>query len=185
VARRPARGPATARYGRGRPDRRHRAGDGWSTIALARAFPEATVDGYDADEVSVAAARRHAAESGGADLVAFHHGDVAAPGALRGPYDLVVVFEVLHDLSRPQLVLERLRGALADGGVLLVADERVSPQFAARLARRTGVGRSRHRAAPGAGARPRGGGTNSIRHSLRAKTMENLREVPTAHTISS
>jgi pimeloyl-ACP methyl ester carboxylesterase/ubiquinone/menaquinone biosynthesis C-methylase UbiE len=107
------------------------AGDGWSTIALARAFPEATVDGYDADEASVAAGRRHAAELGVADLVAFHHGDVAAPGALHGPYDLVVVFEVLHDLARPQVVLERLRDTLADGGVLLVADERVSPQFTA------------------------------------------------------
>jgi pimeloyl-ACP methyl ester carboxylesterase len=105
------------------------AGDGWSTIALARAFPEATVDGYDADEVSVATARRHAAESGVADRVTFHHVDVAAPDALAGSYDLVVIFEVLHDLARPQVVLERLRDTLADGGVLLVADERVSPQF--------------------------------------------------------
>jgi pimeloyl-ACP methyl ester carboxylesterase/ubiquinone/menaquinone biosynthesis C-methylase UbiE len=105
------------------------AGDGWSTIALARAFPEATVDGYDADEVSAEAARRHAAESGVADRVTFHDVDVAAPGVLCGPYDLVVVFEVLHDLARPQVVLEQLSDALADGGVLLVADERVSPQF--------------------------------------------------------
>jgi pimeloyl-ACP methyl ester carboxylesterase len=107
------------------------AGDGWSTIALARAFPEATVDGYDADEVSVAAARRHAAKAGVADRVTFHHRDVAAPGTLQGPYDLVVIFEVLHDLARPQVVLERLREALADCGVVLVADERVSPQFTA------------------------------------------------------
>ena len=107
------------------------SGDGWSTIALARALPEATVDGYDADQVSVAAARRHAAEQGVSDRVTFHHGDVAAPGVLHGPYDLVVVFEVLHDLARPQVVLEQLSDALADGGALLVADERVSPQFTA------------------------------------------------------
>ena len=126
------------------PDVRHRlgtgagariadigAGDGWSTIVLAHAFPAATVDGFDADWASVVAARENAAKAGVADRVSFHHVDVASSDALTGPYDLVLVFEVLHDLARPQVVLERLRETLVDGGVLLVADERVSPQFTA------------------------------------------------------
>jgi pimeloyl-ACP methyl ester carboxylesterase len=107
------------------------SGDGWSTIALARAFPEATVDGYDADRASVAASRRHAAQAGVAGRVTFHNRDVATPGTLLGPYDLVVVFEVLHDLARPHVVLDRLRDSLGHGGVVLVADERVSAHFTA------------------------------------------------------
>ena len=36
-------------------------GHGWSTIALARAYPDAIVDGFDLDEPAIEAARQHAA----------------------------------------------------------------------------------------------------------------------------
>ena len=39
------------------------SGEGWSSIGLAAAFPAATFEGFDVDEPSVAAARRHAADA--------------------------------------------------------------------------------------------------------------------------
>lgn len=106
-------------------------GEGWSTVALAQAYPQASVDGYDSDPASVEAARDHVAEAGVADRVAIHLVDAAAEGVLRGPYDLVLVFEALHDVAQPLPLLTRLRHALAPDGAVLVADERVGSAFAA------------------------------------------------------
>jgi methylase of polypeptide subunit release factors len=62
-------------------------GQGWSTIALARAFPNAWVDGLDADPASVADGRRHAAQAGLDGRVRFIEAD-AAELAEHGPYQL-------------------------------------------------------------------------------------------------
>lgn len=55
-------------------------GTGWSTLALARAYPAARVDGIDLDEESIEAARRKAAESGLGDRITFGCRDAADPG---------------------------------------------------------------------------------------------------------
>ena len=52
-------------------------------------------------------------------------GDAASP-RLAGRYDLVTVFEALHDMSDPVSVLRAARGLLAGGGCVIVADERVA-----------------------------------------------------------
>ena len=105
-------------------------GEGWSTLALARQFPQAAaVDGYDSDAASIDAARRHAAAAGG--RVAFHLVDAGEPAGLHGTYDLICVFEALHDFARPLEVLAGLRSALAAGGAVLIADERVADTFTA------------------------------------------------------
>ncbi|BDZ54603.1 hypothetical protein GCM10025870_16760 [Agromyces marinus] len=49
-------------------------GHGWSSIALARAYPEATVVGVDVDGPSIDAARAHADEAELADRASFHLG---------------------------------------------------------------------------------------------------------------
>ena len=49
----------------------------------------------------------------------------------RGPYDLIVILEALHDMARPADVLRAARDALGDGGTLLVVDERVADSFTA------------------------------------------------------
>jgi 2-polyprenyl-3-methyl-5-hydroxy-6-metoxy-1,4-benzoquinol methylase len=102
-------------------------GQGWSSIAVARAFPHAQVDGVDADRASIADSRRHAAEAG-VD-VRFAEGDAAA--LTGGPYDLVMILETLHDLPQPVEALRAARGATAPGGAVLVVDERVAERFSA------------------------------------------------------
>ncbi len=105
-------------------------GQGWSTVAVARAFPNAVVDGLDLDPASVEDARRHAAEAGVERRTRFVEGDAAALAA-DGPYDLVLVLEALHDLARPVDALRAARAALAEDGVVLVVDEKVADRFSA------------------------------------------------------
>jgi 2-polyprenyl-3-methyl-5-hydroxy-6-metoxy-1,4-benzoquinol methylase len=101
-------------------------GVGWSTTAIARAFPRAEVIGYDLDEASVGDAREAAAAQGVA--VRFECRDAVSIGD-DGPFDLILVLEALHDMSRPREVLAALRGALSPGGSVLVADEKVADHF--------------------------------------------------------
>jgi 2-polyprenyl-3-methyl-5-hydroxy-6-metoxy-1,4-benzoquinol methylase len=105
-------------------------GVGWSTLALARAFPEASVEGIDLDQASIDDARRNAAEAGMADAVSFQVRDAADPAA-KGAYDVACMFEALHDTPRPAEVLTALREMLRDGGSMLLADERVADSFTA------------------------------------------------------
>ncbi len=105
-------------------------GEGFSTIAIARAYPKASVDGVDADEASIEQARKHLVGSGVEDRVTFHLRDAADP-ELAGRYDLVYIHEALHDMSYPVDVLRACRGLLADGGSVVVADERVAESFQA------------------------------------------------------
>src|SRR5690606_25021199 len=60
----------------------------------------------------------------------FSVGDATAV-ADRGPFDLVLVLETLHDLAQPVEALAAIRASLADGGAALVVDERVADRFAA------------------------------------------------------
>jgi 2-polyprenyl-3-methyl-5-hydroxy-6-metoxy-1,4-benzoquinol methylase len=103
-------------------------GTGWSTIALARAYPNADVDGLDLDEASIGLAKENAAQEG--MDISFEVRDAADPG-LSGRYDLVTCFEAVHDMSRPVESLRGMRSLLAEDGVLLIADENVAEQFAA------------------------------------------------------
>jgi hypothetical protein len=56
--------------------------------------------------------------------------DAADPG-IAGRYDLVTIFEAVHDMARPVEALRSVRGLLADGGTAIVADERVADVFTA------------------------------------------------------
>jgi len=103
-------------------------GTGWSSIAIARAYPSVRVDGFDADATSIGMARDHALEAGIDDRVRFHHAD-AAELTRDGPFDVATAFECIHDMSRPVEVLGAVREALADDGSMLVVDERTRDAF--------------------------------------------------------
>jgi 2-polyprenyl-3-methyl-5-hydroxy-6-metoxy-1,4-benzoquinol methylase len=103
-------------------------GVGWSTLAMARAFPRAEVIGFDADEASIADARQNADRQHVS--VRFEVRDATAITD-QGPFDLILVLEALHDMSRPVEVLGSLRQALARGGCVIVADEKVADRFQA------------------------------------------------------
>ena len=75
-------------------------------------------------------ARKNAAEAGLAEQVSFAVRDAADPG-LAGGYDLVTAFETVHDMAQPVEALRTMRGLVAEGGAVIVADERVGEAFSA------------------------------------------------------
>ncbi len=105
-------------------------GTGWSSISIARAFPGIKVDGIDIDADSIERARMHAGREGIDDLVSFLYAD-AADAEGEGRYDLVTIFEAVHDMAQPAKVLAAARKLLKPGGAVLIADERVAEVFTA------------------------------------------------------
>jgi SAM-dependent methyltransferase len=106
-------------------------GGGWSSIAIARSSPTVSVDGYDLDAASIEQATNNAATSGMSDRVRFHVADAAEMRAAEREFDLVAIFEAVHDLSDPVGVLRTAKKMLREGGLMLVMDERVADAFTA------------------------------------------------------
>lgn len=102
-------------------------GYGWSAIAIALAYPDVQVDGFDIDGPSVDMARRHAADAGIADRVRFHHVDAATVDATG--YDLVFACEFVHDVPDPVGILTAMRRMASPEGAVIVVDERVGEAF--------------------------------------------------------
>jgi 2-polyprenyl-3-methyl-5-hydroxy-6-metoxy-1,4-benzoquinol methylase len=105
-------------------------GIGWSSLSIARAYPNVTVDGIDLDEASIAEAQKNAAASGLDDRVNFVARSAADPMG-RGEYDLVTAFETVHDMADPVGALRAMRALMAPGGAVFIADERAAEEFAA------------------------------------------------------
>jgi 2-polyprenyl-3-methyl-5-hydroxy-6-metoxy-1,4-benzoquinol methylase len=105
-------------------------GAGWSSIAMALAYPLIVIDGFDLDADVIAAARRNAADAGVSDRVTFGATDASGPG-WSGRYDLVTIFEGLHDMPRPVDALRAAREMLEPSGSVLIADELVAEEFTA------------------------------------------------------
>ena len=103
-------------------------GQGWSSIALARAYPQIRVDGFDLDGASVAAAQENARSAGVQDRVTFQVRDAGDP-ALAGRYDLALAIECIHDMAQPVAALQAMRRLVGPGGTALVVDERVQDAF--------------------------------------------------------
>jgi SAM-dependent methyltransferase len=105
-------------------------GCGWSSISLARAYPKISVDGIDVDQASIDQAQRNLAGSDVEDRVRFRCRD-AADAAFADRFDLVTIFEALHDMPRPVDVLRTIRGMLTDTGLVFIGDERTEASFTA------------------------------------------------------
>ncbi|MDN4491205.1 methyltransferase domain-containing protein [Demequina sp. SYSU T00068] len=101
-------------------------GAGWSTIALAHAYPGATIVGVDIDAPSIEMARVNAAEAGVAGRVEFVAMDSAElTENYRASFDGTFIFEALHDMPRPVEVLDAIRACVKSDGVVVVMDEGV------------------------------------------------------------
>ncbi|WP_028048084.1 bifunctional 2-polyprenyl-6-hydroxyphenol methylase/3-demethylubiquinol 3-O-methyltransferase UbiG [Cellulomonas sp. URHD0024] len=100
-------------------------GEGWSSIAIAQAYPETSVVGIDIDASSIEAARSNA----GAVDVTFELADAASVHGEK--FDAITFFECVHDLPDPVAVLAAARAMVRDDGYVLVADERTQESFTA------------------------------------------------------
>ncbi len=105
-------------------------GGGWSSIALAQAFPQAEVVGVDVDAPSIEMAQRHAEQAGVSDRVSFQLADASGLGE-SAQYDAGFFFECVHDMPRPVEVLAGVHAAVKPDGVVVVMDEGVADEFTA------------------------------------------------------
>ncbi len=95
-------------------------GLGASTIIMAKAFEHSSFVGYDIHEPSIEAARTAAAEAGVGRRVRF---EVASAQDFPGSgYDLVCMFDCLHDMGDPVGAARRIRESLAGDGTLLLVE---------------------------------------------------------------
>jgi SAM-dependent methyltransferase len=95
-------------------------GHGASTILMAKAFPRSTFVGSDYHQGSIGTARVRAEESGVADRASFE----AAPAAGHpgGDYDLVTMFDCLHDMGDPVGAARHVRELLAPDGTWMIVE---------------------------------------------------------------
>jgi 2-polyprenyl-3-methyl-5-hydroxy-6-metoxy-1,4-benzoquinol methylase len=103
-------------------------GIGWSSIAMASAYPNIRVDGFDLDEPSIDQARinaDHAQLNGSVQFHARHASDLSTPGT----YDLVTAFECIHDMSDPVGALRAMREMAGEMGSVVIMDERTAERF--------------------------------------------------------
>jgi 2-polyprenyl-3-methyl-5-hydroxy-6-metoxy-1,4-benzoquinol methylase len=106
-------------------------GHGLATILLAQAFPRSRFEGFDAHAESIEVARRRAEEAGVADRVRFELG--TADAYPRRDYDLVTVFDALHDMGDPGGAARHIRSTLAPDGTWMIvepsAGDRIEENF--------------------------------------------------------
>ena len=88
-------------------------GLGTATVTMAEAFPASTFVGVDYHEESVRRARVAAQGAGVADRVAFGVEDALS---YDGEFDLICLFDTLHDLGDPVGALRHARKHVTEGG---------------------------------------------------------------------
>ena len=95
-------------------------GHGASTILMAQAFPNSTFVGSDYHEGSIETARARAQEAGVADRVRFQ---VAPAASYDGSdYDLVTVFDCLHDMGDPVSAVRHVLSTLKSDGTWMIVE---------------------------------------------------------------
>ncbi len=95
-------------------------GKGASTILMAQAFPASRFVGFDYHAESIEEARASARRAGVADRVSFEVAKAKEYGG--GPYDLVTVFDCLHDMGDPVGAAEHVRETLAAEGTWMIVE---------------------------------------------------------------
>ena len=95
-------------------------GHGASTILMATAFPNSTFLGTDYHEGSIRTARQRAEAAGVADRVRF---EVQPAGSFsEAGFDLVAIFDALHDMGDPVGAIRRIRESIAADGTLMIVE---------------------------------------------------------------
>lgn len=101
-------------------------GSGVALQALAITYPHSTFVGIDPSPAAVALATERCADLPNAVVRQEDAEHLETDGE---PFDLVVALDCMHDMPRPDLVAQRVRGAIADDGAWLIRDIKTSGSF--------------------------------------------------------
>jgi SAM-dependent methyltransferase len=95
-------------------------GHGASTVIMAQAYPESSFVGFDYHEPSIEHARNAAKQAGVSDRVRF---ETARAQSFPGDgYDLVAMFDCLHDMGDPVGAAAHVRASLKPEGTWLIVE---------------------------------------------------------------
>ena len=92
-------------------------GHGASTTIMAAAFPTSQFSGFDFHEPSIETARQKAKGLANVDFTVARAQDFGA-----GNYDLVTIFDALHDMGDPAAAAAHIRSQLKDDGTLMIVE---------------------------------------------------------------
>jgi SAM-dependent methyltransferase len=102
-------------------------GHGASTIIMAQAYPKSEFIGYDYHEPSIVHARETAKKAGLGERVRF---EVASAKSFPGnDYDLVTVFDCLHDMGDPVGAAAHVRQSLKKDGAWMIVEPFANDQL--------------------------------------------------------
>jgi 2-polyprenyl-3-methyl-5-hydroxy-6-metoxy-1,4-benzoquinol methylase len=106
-------------------------GHGASTILMAKAYPNSRFIGFDYHAPSIERARAAAQEAGVADRAAF---EVASAKDFPGKdYDLVAIFDALHDMGDPVGASGHIRETLKPDGTWMLVEPFANDELADNL----------------------------------------------------
>jgi len=95
-------------------------GVGFSTLLMAEAFPKSSFVGYDFHAPSIAEANAHAKAHGLADRVKFE--TAAAKDIAARDFDLITMFDCLHDMGDPRGCAKQMRKLLKPDGAWMIVE---------------------------------------------------------------
>jgi len=95
-------------------------GVGFSTLLMADAYPESRFVGFDFHAPSIEEARRHAQDHGYGDRVRF---EVAVAKEIdEDGFDLITMYDCLHDMGDPRGCAAHMREILSDDGTWMIVE---------------------------------------------------------------
>jgi hypothetical protein len=95
-------------------------GVGFSTILMAQAYPSSEFVGFDFHEPSIDDARKHAKSHGVSDRVRFEVAN--AKDIAERKFDLVTMYDCLHDMGDPRGCAAHIRQILANDGTWMIVE---------------------------------------------------------------
>lgn len=95
-------------------------GHGSSTILMAQAYPQSRFHGFDYHGPSIERAREAAEKAGVGDRIVFER--ASAKDFPERKYDLVTMFDCLHDMGDPVGAGKHVRDALAEDGSWMIVE---------------------------------------------------------------
>jgi 2-polyprenyl-3-methyl-5-hydroxy-6-metoxy-1,4-benzoquinol methylase len=102
-------------------------GSGHAINVMAQAFPASRFTGIDFSDEAIATGVAEAARLGLTNATFESHNLTELDK--REAFDVITVFDAIHDQAQPARVLENIYGALRPGGVFLMADIKASSRL--------------------------------------------------------
>jgi ubiquinone/menaquinone biosynthesis C-methylase UbiE len=103
-------------------------GAGSAVLLMAEAFPNSRFTGYDISQYALERARTKLSESGLSNAAFLDPSERPLP--VDNSLDLITTFDCIHDMTRPQQMMEMLRRAIRNDGTWLLVDIKAHDTFA-------------------------------------------------------